>query len=255
LTLFVYSPDGTRIAYDCIGTGPVLMLLHGLGTERRDWHRHGYVERLKDAYTVITVDLRGAGDSDHPQEIEAYSITKLTADVLAVADACGAERFAIWGYSLGGNLARYLGAWSARPHAAAVIGVPFGPAVPPALDRYITEFEEKWKPVVEAALGKPAGAKEKPKSKIKGNIPVYLACFQAMRTWPDLEASAVNCPTLLLVGTKNKDPYAWVRANRPALEAAGVQVEIIQGLNHPQELTKIDQVFPVVRAFFDQHYV
>jgi pimeloyl-ACP methyl ester carboxylesterase len=195
--------------------------------------------------------LRGAGESDHPQETGAYGIEKLTGDVLSVADACKAEQFAVWGFSLGGNLARYLGAWSARLRAVAVIGVPFGPAVHPALDQYITEFVEKWAPVVEAERGKKASA-TRGKSKIKGNIPVYMACFQAMRAWPNLEASAVNCPALLLVGTKNKDPFEWVQANLPELEAAGVQVEIIPGLTHPQELSQIDRVYPLVRAFFDK---
>jgi len=45
-----------------------------------------------------------------------------------VADACAVERFLIWGYSFGGNIARYFGAWSDRAAAIAVIGLPFGPA-------------------------------------------------------------------------------------------------------------------------------
>ncbi len=252
-TSFAISSDGTRIAYDSTGTGPALILLHGLGTERSDWHKHGYVKRLKEAYTVITVDLRGAGDSDHPLEIQAYEIKRLTSDVLAVADACGAERFSIWGFSLGGNLARYLGAWSERVGAVAAIGVPFGPAVTPALDLYINEFIQKWAPVVEAERVKGTDANKKAKSKIKGNIPVYMACFQAMRAWPSVKAQDMKCPTLLLVGDRNKDPHAWVLANRPSLEAAGVQVEIVQGLEHPQELTMVDRVYPIVRAFLDKH--
>ena len=47
-TRFATSPDGTRIAYDGTGTGPAIVLLHGGGGTRHDWHEAGYVERLRD---------------------------------------------------------------------------------------------------------------------------------------------------------------------------------------------------------------
>ena len=37
------SPDGTRIAYDVSGDGPVLMLLHGAGQTRAEWDAIGYL--------------------------------------------------------------------------------------------------------------------------------------------------------------------------------------------------------------------
>lgn len=87
----------------------------------------------------------------------------------------------------------------------------------------------------------------------KGHIPVWVACFQAMRRWPPIHPHQLRCPALLLVGSRNPNPLQWVQANRPALEAAGVQVEIVQGLDHPAEFTQIDRVFPAVSAFFRQH--
>ena len=54
-TMFASSNDGARIAHDVTGSGPALVLLHGAGKTRRDWHKAGYVDRLKDDYTVITV--------------------------------------------------------------------------------------------------------------------------------------------------------------------------------------------------------
>ena len=46
---FATSPDGTRIAYDVTGKGPVVMLLHGGGQTRKVWHEQGYVERIRGA--------------------------------------------------------------------------------------------------------------------------------------------------------------------------------------------------------------
>jgi len=79
---------------------------------------------------------------------------------------------------------------------------------------------------------------------------VLAACFQAMRDWPSVDPDEVGCPALLLTGTKNKSTLGWVEANRGVLDASGVQTEVVEGLTHDQEFTKIDRVFPVVSAFF-----
>ena len=109
-TQFCISADGTRIAYDMSGSGPALILLHGGGDNRKNWHKAGYVKRLTDEFTVITIDIRGNGESDYRYEGSDFAIEKLTNDILCVADSCSVDNFAIWGFSFGGNIARYLGA-------------------------------------------------------------------------------------------------------------------------------------------------
>jgi pimeloyl-ACP methyl ester carboxylesterase len=242
---FVTSPDGIRIAYDVAGSGPALMLLHGAGKTRKDWHKLGYVERLQSDWTVISVDIRGSGESDHLFEISDYAIEKVCADLYAVADACDAREFAVWGFSFGGNIARYLAAWSKRVTALAVIGVPFGPAVDEEFDRYIDEFIEKYGPLAQAYQEGTLNEKGR-KTAIKGHILEWIACFQAMREWPSIEPSDIACPTLLVVGTRNKRVLNWVQANKQDLDEAMVQVVIVEGLTHQQEFSKIDQVFPAV---------
>ncbi len=250
-TQFATSKDGVRIAYDVTGQGPALMLLHGAGKTRRDWHKVGYVNRLKDDFTVITVDIRGTGDSDILTDIADYSIEKICDDVTRVADVCGAQHFFVWGYSFGGNIARYLGAWTDRTLALAMIGVPLGAAVNDDFDRFITNFLIKWQPLADAYRSGRTTEQER-RSAIKGRIPVWVACFQAMRAWPRIEPGDIHCPILLLTGTKNAGMFKWTQLNRQALTSAAVKVELVQGLNHSQEFSEIDRVFPVVRSFFDR---
>lgn len=253
-TTFALSKDGTRIAYDVTGSGPALVLLHGAGKTRRDWHKAGYVERLKDDFTVITLDIRGTGESDVLTDLSDYTVDKVCRDVIAVADACGAERFLLWGFSLGGHIGKQLAVRTDRVGALAVIGVPlWGPVADEIFDQFITSFVTKWQPVAdEYKAGKMTEAAKK--SAIKGRIPVWVAFFQAMREWPAVDPAAIRCPCLLVAGTKGETGAAtWAESNRPALEAAGVQVELLDGLNHAQEFGDIEKVFPVVRAFLDRH--
>jgi pimeloyl-ACP methyl ester carboxylesterase len=247
-TRFISTSDGTRIAYDVTGDGPPLMLLHGAGKDRKDWVKGGYIQRLKDKFTVINVDIRGCGESSYLTDIDDFTIEKICADLFAIGDACQAERFAIWGYSFGGNIARYLAFQSNRVSAMAIIGVPFGPADDEAFDRFIDEYLDRWDSLIKDYHEGRMSEKER-KSKIKGHIPVFAACFQAMRNWPNFEPSDVRCPTLLLVGTKNKNTMNYVESNQGALEAADIQVELIQGLTHSDEFSQIDKVYPAVNAF------
>ena len=144
-----------------------------------------------------------------------------------------------------------------------MIGVPFGPAVDKEFDKFIDEFVDKWGAEAEAyrtgkwsqAAPKGQAAPEeqaKRKSAIKGRMPVWVACLQAMRSWPSIDPGAVRCPTLLLAGTRNKGTVRWIEDNRPALERANVQVALVEGLDHPQEFSQVEQVYPIVASFLQQ---
>jgi len=158
----------------------------------------------------------------------------------------------VWGYSFGGSIARYLGSWSHRVQAIAVIGVPFGRAVHEEFDRFIDEFIEKYEPLARAS-NKESLNERKRRSTIKAHIPVWVACFQAMPSWPSIAAADLDCAALLLAGSRNNSVMEWLKNNDQSLESAEIQVEIIAGLTHQQEFTKINQVFPIVRSFFEKN--
>ena len=134
-----------------------------------------------------------------------------------------------------------------------MIGVSFDTEVSPEFNQFIKEFFEKWEPLVQAynqgKLGKGVPEKDR-KLIVNGLIPVWLACFSAIRQWPSIEPEDLRCPVMLLTGTKNKPVMQWIDSNRDSLERADIQVEIIEGLTHIQEFTQIDRVFPVVSSFF-----
>jgi pimeloyl-ACP methyl ester carboxylesterase len=93
--------DGVPIRYGVTGTGPgTLVLVHGHGAHHVWWH--AVVPLLAERWRVITLDLSGHGDSGHRPE---YSGPQWAREVVAVADAAGAERPVVVGHSLGGRVA------------------------------------------------------------------------------------------------------------------------------------------------------
>jgi pimeloyl-ACP methyl ester carboxylesterase len=112
--------DGVRISYDLVGEGRPLLLLHGWGVDRTSWTSQGYVDELESDFRLVSIDIRGRGASDKPHDAAAYASHVLAADVLAVADAEGLDRFAIWGQSSGGWMA-WMTAAAAPARVSAIV--------------------------------------------------------------------------------------------------------------------------------------
>lgn len=209
----VNSKDGTRIVYDVTGQGPVVILLHGGGMDRQSWHRAGYVKRLAAEFTVVTMDLRGSGESDKPTPVSAYRFERVNEDILAVADAVKAQRFALWGFSYGANVGRYLASRSDRVTSMVYIGIPFGPAVDDIFMGYIKK------------------------------MPSPAPWIVALIDYPRVEPSDMRCPTLWIVGSNNEGAYGSARQYQGKLAGTPVVLETFENMNHPQEFEQIDRVF------------
>lgn len=92
-------PNGIHLAACWHGRddGPVVIFLHGLGSQGDDWLLQ--VEALRNDYRLLTVDLRGHGTSDKPRH--GYSIAALTEDVAQLMDVLGIASAHVVGLSLG----------------------------------------------------------------------------------------------------------------------------------------------------------
>ena len=55
-----------RVRFEVEGSGPTLLLPHGLWGSIYSWVGQGYTEALRDNFTLILMDARGHGDSDKP---------------------------------------------------------------------------------------------------------------------------------------------------------------------------------------------
>lgn len=251
-TLYAQSPDGTQIAFDVTGDGPTIILLHGGGGSRQDWHDFGYVDRAKESFQVIAIDIRGHGESDKPIDQASYTTDKLMQDILAVADDCRAKSFVLWGFSYGGNISRYLAAQSDRVAGSIIMGIPFGPGASDEARTYIDNMENHWRPILRAqadnTLDWDTLSHEEQKVLKEDNPALFLTWLNAILEWPAVIPGDLHSPALWLIGSENKGAMASLNEHQESLPTS-VQAHVIEGLTHEQEFTEIDKVLPVMLEF------
>jgi haloacetate dehalogenase len=96
--------DGAELLVATGGAGPPVVLLHGFPQTHLAWRL--VAPRLAESYRVICPDLLGYGRSDKPDApVERYSKRAMAADIVAVMDDFGHERFAVIGHDRGALVA------------------------------------------------------------------------------------------------------------------------------------------------------
>src|SRR4051812_45923393 len=121
--------NGDDIHYDVFGhvDGPWLMLGYpfaGSGLESIDSLPSAFLGQLSDRFRVIVVDYpRGVGRSAPPAP-EMTMADNVCAELLGVATAAGADRFAYWGYSWGGVVGLQIACRTDRLTALVIGGWP-----------------------------------------------------------------------------------------------------------------------------------
>jgi pimeloyl-ACP methyl ester carboxylesterase len=101
--------DGVTLSVVDEGAGQPVVLLHGFPDSSYVW-REQIPALVAAGKRVVAPDLRGFGESDRPQEVEAYRMSHLVADVVAVLDALEIDRADVVGHDWGAGLAWVLAA-------------------------------------------------------------------------------------------------------------------------------------------------
>jgi pimeloyl-ACP methyl ester carboxylesterase len=141
--------------------GPLVLLLHGFPQSSAEWMAQ--LTALGAAgYHAVAPDQRGYSPGARPEEVDAYRIDELVADVLGMADALGAATFHLVGHDWGAIVAWHVAArHPKRLRSLTIVSVPhpnaFARALAPesgtdqpARSTYIAGFKTEG---AEAAMG------------------------------------------------------------------------------------------------------
>ena len=97
----IYNLQDLNLYYEVVGDGPPLLLIHGLGSSSRDWEKQ--IEPFAKNFQVITLDLRGHGQSGKPPG--PYNIRMFADDTVALIHELDVAPLHVVGISMGGMVA------------------------------------------------------------------------------------------------------------------------------------------------------
>jgi pimeloyl-ACP methyl ester carboxylesterase len=251
------SADGTRIHYKVVGDGPTVLLAHGSLMQGASWAEAGYLDALGN-FRCVVLDCRGYGSSDKPHEPEAYATERYVQDLLAVADAAGADRFGVAGYSWG-----TAGAWRAaaeNPDRVAAL-VAIG-GWHPNLYSFDAEIMERTRIEPMKNMGV-EGIAEFMKA-AEGPLPewwerqvlacdpdAYIAQRYAAVDWARTSPTDVTVPTLLISGA---DEDTAKDSNLIAGVLDDGEAVIVEGRGHCQNFLASETI-EGTRTFLTQRYL
>jgi 3-oxoadipate enol-lactonase len=118
---FATHLDG-QIEYFVEGSGPPLVLLHGVANTAAMWTTIGYMDTLRQHFTTIAINSRGYGNSTPVTKREHLPYTLYRDDFLAVLDDAGVDQATVMGYSRGGVLAMAVAMEHPERVSALVVG-------------------------------------------------------------------------------------------------------------------------------------
>ncbi|MEU2423079.1 alpha/beta hydrolase [Streptomyces sp. NPDC007851] len=259
--------DGGTIAYEVAGSGPLVVLAHGMGDSRAAYR--AVIPRLVAAgHRVAAVDLRGCGESsvDWPD----WSRTAVAGDLLAVIRHLGGPAVLV-GHSFSGGAATIAAAQEPSLVTAVVELAPFTRTQSVRLgDLRVKRFRRGmlrllgtgvfgsvalWRSYLDVAY---PGVKPADWSERLGRVdallrePGRMKALQGMgRSTPadaGAQLGAVRCPVLVVMGTLDPDwadPHAEGKAITDALAPGLGHLELIEGAGHyphdqfPDEVTSL----------------
>ena len=236
------------IAYEIVGEGTPLVLLHLIFDTREFWWRSGYVDAFRSAgRQLVLIDASGHGESSKPHDKEAYSLSRRADEVVAVLDDLKIETTEVLGYSMGGWTALGLVCYHPDRLRAAAIGGTF----PYAQDlQPLRDVIAKGPSAVVEFLGSMANALPPDMAqRVQLNDHSALAA-SVSEDRPDISEQIASSAVPLLVFAGDKDPR-HARCMEFA-KKTGSRFLTVPGAHHIQTLLERDIVVREVLSFFDE---
>jgi pimeloyl-ACP methyl ester carboxylesterase len=249
----IVDRDGIKLFYEEAGKGdPPVLFVHGWSCN------HTYfapeVAALSGSHRCVSVDLRGHGSSDKPEQ--DYSIVAFADDVAWLIGEVGLTRPVAIGHSMGGAIVLQLAADHPELVSGIVMvdGAPIGVELRPMIEDAAAQMRGDDHEAVRRGLieGMLFGPNDDPtrKARIVDDMltaPQHVAasCFAALAGW-DGQAAARACsvPALHIGATPTLNDAALFAGLNPAIQTAQTV-----GSGHFNQLEVPEQVTPMIARF------
>lgn len=261
------SIGDNRVAYDDTGgEGALVIAIPGMGDLRSEY-RHIRPALLEAGYRVVTLDVRGFGDSS--ARWEDYSAHAVGRDALALMDHLGAASAVI----LGNSFAAGAAIWAAHDAPQRVSGIALlGPIVRDLQVPLIAKlalavgFAGPWRRWFWTTYWNSLFPIRKPvdhaqaKAALKRNLGEAgrMDALRSMLALSKADTAAIlsrtQVPALIVMGTRDPDfPDAAKEAEWLA-ETLAADILLIDGAGHYPHTEMPDQVAPGLLSFIEKHH-
>jgi pimeloyl-ACP methyl ester carboxylesterase len=223
--LSILTDDGVRLAGEQAGTGPPIVLLHGL-TATRGYVVMGSRALERAGKRVVAYDARGHGRSTAAPDPGAYGYECLARDLEALLDTLGLERAVLAGASMGAHTAiRFALRHPERVAGLGLITPSFDPdlhitpttfaewdalarglregGVEGFVDAYdFSELPARWRDTVEKVVRQRLAAHEHPDA-----VAAALEVVPRSRPFEDIdELAGIQVPAVVIASRNEADP-------------------------------------------------
>ncbi len=262
-------------------TGPLLILLHGFPEFWYGWRSQ--IPFLAGAgFRVWAPDMRGVNRSEKPEDISAYRIDHLAADVIGLLDAAGEQEAFLVGHDWGAAVAWWTAAaYPDRIARLVAINVPHGEVMRRHLRRsprqllrswYIFFFQLPWLPELLSrccrwrlpsralqATSRPGTFTEEELDRYReawsrpGAYTAMLNYYRAalQHSAKPLADSRIKVPTLLIWGAR--DRFLGRELAQPSIELCDQgQLVVLEDASHWVQHEEAGQVNRLIQGFFKQ---
>lgn len=264
------TAEGT-IAYEVSGTGPLVVLAHGMGDSRHSY-RFVVPELVAAGYRVANVDIRGCGDSS--ADWTSYERTDIARDLVAVVRHLGGPAVVV-GQSISGGAATVAAATAPDVVVGIVELAPFTRKQSVDLGGLLRNKHHRagtiqlakvmmsgslkgWLAYLEAAIPTKPDDWSRERSRIEATLrqPGRRAALRAMTRTSPADAGAhladVRCPVLIIEGSADPD-WADPRAEGVKIvddlpEGLG-ELAVIEGAGHYPHTESPEEVLALLVPF------
>lgn len=246
------------IHYHVSGSGPALLLIHGLGSCQLDWEHQ--VAAFSAKHTVITSDQRGHGESSRYRG--RYSIEKFAQDQLSLLNTLNIEQADVVGLSMGGAVAFQLALDAPERVRRLVIVNSFPEFILRTFAQrfFIWQRTAMIKMLSFKTMGKLVAKKMFPgqpqaqeifiQRYIRNDRGPYLASLNALFGWSAMpRVSELRCPILMIAAEQDYTPPSVKQQYVDKLP--NTKLAVIPDARHATPMERPDEFNRVLAVFLD----